>query len=165
MLRKSIVYIYMSSDNYTYDFYTWHNDTQRALNIADKMIAYSLYCGKKGAIKQAKKNARYAEECPDSESDATVTSDDWYDLQYDTVDINNNNADKMNKKRECGGGVYLFFITDEKRKHIYPINLYKRLAEAESFTVPRRNAVLFNPVHMFFRAIPFIFQKIIALYQ
>jgi hypothetical protein len=92
----------MSSDNYAYDFYTWHNDTQRALKIADKMIAYSLYCGKKGAIKQAKKNVRYAQEYPDSESDATVTSCDWYDLQYDTVDTeNSDNDDKINKKKRA----------------------------------------------------------------
>jgi hypothetical protein len=94
----------MSSDNYAYDFYTWHNDTQRALKIADNVIAYSLYCGKQSAIKQAKKDVRYAQEYPDSESDATVTSCDWYDLQYDVMDINtmyknNLNNSKINKKK------------------------------------------------------------------
>jgi hypothetical protein len=106
----------MCSDNYAYDFYTWHNDIQCAQIISKKIIGISLHDGLKKAIKNGKKREKYAQEYWDSESDVTITTCDEY---WQDEIVNDNNTDDDNKntneKKKITSWCCLFILFVKKK--------------------------------------------------
>jgi hypothetical protein len=80
-------------ENYQYDFYTWYADIKCAEEIAKTMVECSI----KNAIRYAIINNNY-ENYPDSDSNVSVTTDEFNEIHYDydfydkknnTCEINN----------------------------------------------------------------------------
>ena len=89
----------MMNDNYQYDFYTWYADIKCAEEIAKTMVECSL----KNAIRYAIINNNY-ENYPDSDSNISVTTDEFNEIHYDDNDFYDqikNMDNKNNKNSTC----------------------------------------------------------------